>query len=74
MLRRAIEDCRRRLPDRPARALQARLEGGGTEPDDRLAERLGMRRNTFLQNIVRARRFLMECLRQRGVDLAVELS
>jgi hypothetical protein len=33
-----------------------------------------MRPNTFLQNIVRARRFLAECLRRRGVDLGVELS
>ena len=74
LLRRAIEECRRLLPDRPGRALQARLESGGTEPDERLAERLGMRRNTFLQNIVRARRFVAECLRRRGVDLAVELS
>jgi RNA polymerase sigma factor (sigma-70 family) len=74
LLRRAIEECRRRLPDRPARALHARLESGGTEPDERLAERLRMRRNTFLQNIVRARKFLAECLRRRGIDLAVELS
>lgn len=73
MLRRAIEECRRLLPERPAKALQARLEGGGIEPDERLAERLRMRRNTFLQNIVRARRHLAECLRRRGVDLAVEL-
>lgn len=74
MLRRAIEECRRSLPDRPAKALRARLESGGAEPDDRLAERVGMRRNTFLQNIVRARRILAQCLRQRGIDLAVELS
>jgi RNA polymerase sigma factor (sigma-70 family) len=74
LLRRAIEECRRRLPDRPARALQARLESEGSEPDERLAERLRMRRNTFLQNIVRARKFLAECLRRRGIDLTVELS
>lgn len=74
LLRRAIEECRRRLPDRPARALQARLESGDTEPDERLAERLRMRRNTFLQNIVRARKFLADCLRRRGLDLAAELS
>jgi hypothetical protein len=32
------------------------------------------RRVTFLQNVVRARGFLAECLRRRGIDLAVELS
>ena len=74
ILRRAIEECRRRLPRKPALALQARLESGGTEPDDQLAERVGMRRNTFLQNFTRARRFLADCLRKRGIDLTVELS
>jgi RNA polymerase sigma-70 factor (ECF subfamily) len=74
MLRRAIEDCRARLPDKPAQALQARIDSAGAEPDARLAERLRMRRNTFLQNVVRARRFLADCLRRRGIDLALELS
>jgi RNA polymerase sigma-70 factor (ECF subfamily) len=74
MLRRAIEECRRRLPDKPARALQARIESGGAEPDERLAQGLRMRRNTFVQNVVRARRFLADCLRRRGIDLAAELS
>jgi RNA polymerase sigma-70 factor (ECF subfamily) len=71
-LRAAIEECRRQLPRQPARALAARLEGGGTERDERLAERLGMRLNTFLQNITRARRFLTECLRRCGLDVAGE--
>ncbi len=74
LLRRAIDECRRRLPDRPAKALQARLDSEGSEPDDRLAERLRMRKNTFLQNIVRARKLLAECLGRRGIDVAVELS
>ena len=74
MLRLAIEECRGRLPRKPAEALQARLDSAGAEPDDRLAERLRMRRNTFLQNITRARRLLAECLRRRGIDLAMELS
>ena len=74
MLRRAIEECRQLLPRRPAAALQARLDGGGVEPDERLAEGLRMRRNTFLQNVTRARRFLADCLRRRGIDLAMELS
>jgi RNA polymerase sigma factor (sigma-70 family) len=74
MLRRTIEDCRRHLPARPAAALAARLQSGGSVPDERLAERLGMRTNTFLQNITRARRLLAECLRRRGVDLAMEMA
>jgi hypothetical protein len=39
-----------------------------------LAERVRMRPNTFLQNVTRARRLLADCLRRRGVDLALELS
>ena len=74
LLRRAIEECRERLPAKPAQALQTRLSSAGAEPDARLAERVGMRPNTFLQNIARARRFLADCLRKRGIDLALELS
>ena len=47
-----------------------------TTPDCRaqlLAAGVGMRPNTFLQNITRARKLLKECLRLAGVDLAVEL-
>jgi RNA polymerase sigma-70 factor (ECF subfamily) len=72
LLRRAIEECRQRLPQKPALALGARLESAGAEPDAILAERLGMRTNTFLQNFGRARRLLLECLEQRGVRLEVE--
>jgi RNA polymerase sigma-70 factor (ECF subfamily) len=68
-LRRAIEDCRRELPDKPAQALSARLESAGAEPDETLAARLGMRLNTFLQNFTRARRFLAECLERQGIRL-----
>jgi DNA-directed RNA polymerase specialized sigma24 family protein len=74
MLRHAIEECRGRLPQKPAAALQARLDSGGADSDERLAGNLHMRRNTFLQNITRARRLLAECLRRRGIDLAAELS
>ena len=72
-LRQAIVDCHGRLPARPARALDARLGSAGSERDALLAERVGMRLNTFLQNITRARRLLEECLRRRGIDLAMEL-
>ena len=53
--------------------LGQRLLVGGRAVET-LAERVRMRPNTFLQNIVRARRFLAECLKRRGVDLGVELS
>ncbi len=74
LLRRVIIECRGRLPAKPARALEARLESAGSERDAVLAERIGMRRNTFLQNITRARRLLKECFRRHGVDLLAELA
>ena len=73
-LRQAIVECHHRLPAKPARALDARLESEGSERDAVLAERVGMRLNTFLQNITRARRLIAECLRSRGIDLATELA
>jgi RNA polymerase sigma-70 factor (ECF subfamily) len=73
LLRGVIDDCWARLPARPAAALQARLDSGGMEPDVEVAERVGMRANTFAQNLRRARRFLAECLRARGVDIAEEV-
>ena len=73
-LRQAIEHCRARLPARPAAALDARLRSGGAEPDRTLAEGVGMKVNTFAQNLNRARRFLVDCLRQRGIDVHAEMS
>jgi RNA polymerase sigma-70 factor (ECF subfamily) len=73
LLARRIQDCLRQLPRQPSRALNASLEGGGLEPDEILAEGLRMRKNTFLQNITRARKLIAECLARHGVDLALEL-
>ncbi|WP_281328209.1 RNA polymerase sigma factor [Polyangium sp. 6x1] len=73
LLRKLIADCHEKLPDKPAEVLAARLASGGTEPDETLAERLGMRINTFLQNFTRARKMLAECLEKHHVDLSVEL-
>jgi len=73
MLRDAIRACRDKLPARPRQALDARLEDGGGAGDPDLAASLGMRLNTFLQNVTRARQLLAECLRRRGVILDVEL-
>ena len=73
LLRAAIVECHRKLPGKPAQALAARLESAGGEPDAVLAERLGMRLNTFLQNFTRARKLLAKCLQALGVDLALEM-
>ena len=74
MLRQLVARCRERLAGQPARALEARLQTGGAEPDHALALRAGRRLNTFLQNVTRARRLLADCLRRAGIDLDLELS
>jgi RNA polymerase sigma-70 factor (ECF subfamily) len=74
LLRHLVEECRKKLPGKPALALTQRLESGGGEPDATLAGRLGMKLNTFLQNVTRARRLMAACLKKSGVDLQAELS
>jgi RNA polymerase sigma factor (sigma-70 family) len=71
LLRQAIGDCRDKLPPKPRQALDARLAGGSDDAD--LAESVGMKLNTFLQNFTRARQLLADCLRKKGVDVAQEL-
>ena len=73
MLRRAIDECRDKLPARPRQALDARLTSAGGQADDDLAAALGMRLNTFLQNFTRARQLLADCLTRRGVTITLEL-
>ncbi len=73
LLRRAIEACARLLPPKPREALLARLAAAGGEPDQAIAARLGIKLNTLLQNVTRARRALAECLGRRGVSLEEEL-
>ncbi len=72
-LRRWIEHCRALLAGKPAEALTARLENAGADADETLAEHLGMRLNTFLQNVTRARKQLAECLAKRKIDLETEM-
>lgn len=69
-LRQRIQDCLEKLPRKPAAALAARIESAGALPDRRLADQVGMRLNTFLQNITRARRLLARCLQQYGIEVA----
>jgi RNA polymerase sigma-70 factor (ECF subfamily) len=71
LLRRAIADCRAKLPPKPREAFDARLSGGD---DTELAEAANMRLNTFLQNFTRARQLLAECLRKRGIAIDQELA
>jgi RNA polymerase sigma-70 factor (ECF subfamily) len=73
MLRQAIGDCRDKLPAKPRQALDARLANAGGTDDTDIAESLGMKLNTFLQNFTRARQLLADCLRKKGVDIAQEL-
>jgi RNA polymerase sigma-70 factor (ECF subfamily) len=69
LLRRLIARCREKLAAKPRAALDARLHASGAEPDATLAAALGMRLNTFLQNVGRARKALAECLRRGGAAL-----
>jgi len=73
-LRAALAECRKKLPGKPAQALEQRLLSGGADDDATLAARLGMTLNTFLQNFTRARKFLAECLKKAGIDLDAELA
>ena len=73
ILRQAIEACRDKLPAKPRQALDARLASAGGSDDDALAQSLGMKLNTFLQNFTRARQLLAECLRKSGIILDEEL-
>ncbi len=74
LLRQAITACRDSLPSRPRVALAARVDEGGASHDRDLAARLGMKLNTFLKNVGRARALLQDCLRRRGIDLDDQLT
>ena len=67
LLQEAIAECRDKLPARPRTALGARFGDSGAHHDRDLAERLGMTLNTFLKNIGRARKLLIDCLERRGI-------
>lgn len=69
-LRAAVKRCHEDLRGPARSALDARLEDGGERSDRALADALGMRLNTFLQNVTRGRRVLAECLERSGIRLA----
>jgi DNA-directed RNA polymerase specialized sigma24 family protein len=68
-LRQHVFDCYEKLPEKPAAALRARLDGEGVDADAMLASRLSMKLNTFLQNVTRAKKLLADCLEKQGVAL-----
>ncbi|MCC6650839.1 MAG: hypothetical protein IT348_06790 [Candidatus Eisenbacteria bacterium] len=68
-LRRAIAECVQALGEKLRSVLLARLEDHGLRGDLALAESLDMTKNTFLQNIVRARKQVAACLEGKGVAL-----
>ena len=68
LLRRAIQVCLAALKGKPREVLLTRLRASG-ESDAELAAGLRMAVNTFLQNVVRARRALTDCLSNRGVQV-----
>jgi RNA polymerase sigma factor (sigma-70 family) len=63
-----IRACIEELPKQPRDALNARAEEGHI-PDKQLAEKLRMKLNTFLQNVVRARKLVRQCLERSGIRL-----
>mgnify|MGYP003694697225 CR=1 FL=1 len=69
-LAQVIAECLGRIAGRPlAPRLRRAWTGRSHMPDRQIAKDLGMTLNTFLQNIVRARRQLAECLTRRHVPL-----
>lgn len=72
LLRDLIGACLEALPAQPRAALRQRLGARGNTPDRTLATAIGMRLNTFLQNIRRARIGLQRCLERQGVHLSAE--
>jgi len=63
----AIKDCVARLRGRPRDALLTRLARGHEQSDRDNAASLGMAVNTFLQNVVRARKLVAACLEGKGL-------
>jgi DNA-directed RNA polymerase specialized sigma24 family protein len=68
-LREAILGCIEKLAKKPLLALRARLRHGGVQSDSQIASWLDMTTNTFLQNIVRARRQVAACLERQGIEM-----
>jgi RNA polymerase sigma factor (sigma-70 family) len=68
LLNGAIHDCVEKLPAQPRLAIKARIDEEPL-PDREVAARIRMKVNTFLQNVVRARRYIRRCLEEKGIRL-----
>ena len=66
-LLKAIKDCVSRLRGKPRDALLTRLVRGHEQSDRDNAATLGMAVNTFLQNVVRARKSVAACLEGKSL-------
>lgn len=64
----AIRECFERLPAAPRQAMEARLRSH-SDKDEAIARSMGMKINTFFQNIRRARLAIVNCLKERGFEL-----
>jgi DNA-directed RNA polymerase specialized sigma24 family protein len=73
-LRRAIMECLEKVAAKPLQALRARMQFGGMIPDRDIASKVRMSLNTFLQNIVRARKQVAACLERKGIPLQEVMS
>ncbi len=73
-LRRAILECVQKLAAKPLQALRARMQLSSLMADREIAARAGMTLNTFLQNIVRARKQVANCLERKGIALEEAMS
>ena len=65
-----IRECSEQLKPQPAKALAVRLSHGH-RPEEEQAALAGMSKNTFHQNIGRARDQLKKCLESMGITLGV---
>jgi DNA-directed RNA polymerase specialized sigma24 family protein len=73
LLMQRIRECVGKLTGQLARVMELRVKVGHALPDARLAGLLQMTKNTFLQNVTRARRQVAMCLEGLGIgaeDLA----
>ena len=66
---RIVRECWDLLTDKRLMAMAARMKWGAARTDRETAQSVGMTTNTFLQNVVRARRQLAECMAGKGIDL-----
>lgn len=70
-LARIIKMCLDKLPGKPRQVMEMIVVAGHAVSNRILAEQLGMKLNTLVQNLVRGRKTLRRCLERNGVRLDV---